>query len=415
MIPAAGKGARFGATRNKVFADLWGRPLLGWTLEAFAQSPSIAAVVLIGHTDELNELRHIGETYGGGKLLAVIEGGTDRQTSVRNGLAACDGFEYVVVHDGARPCVTPELVSLSVIAARTFGATTAAVPVVDTLVRGTDSIFDGPDVARDGLYAIQTPQAFRRDLLLRAHEQAVADSFTGTDDAGLVRRIGGTRHHFPGSPENLKVTRPEDLRIAAAILAGRLGENPPSDGTMPFEESQMSPATNDSQHDTQHQAPDTRFRIGHGYDVHAFADNRSLYLGGVHFPDAPRGLEGHSDADVVLHAVCDALLGAAGLGDIGKLFPPSDMRHKNRPSMEFLREVKARLDADGWRVANVDVTVLAETPKIGPYAEQMQMGIAVVLGITPGAVGIKATTNEKMGFVGRSEGIAAHAVALLVG
>lgn len=153
--------------------------------------------------------------------------------------------------------------------------------------------------------------------------------------------------------------------------------------------------------------------MGHGYDVHVFVAGRPLWLGGVHFPESPLGLQGHSDADVLLHALCDALLGAAGLGDIGKHFPPSDQRHKDRPSIEFLQEVAALLKAAGWRVGNVDVTVLAELPKIGPRAAEMVERIATVLKIAADQVNIKATTNEGMGFVGRREGIAAHAVALL--
>lgn len=155
------------------------------------------------------------------------------------------------------------------------------------------------------------------------------------------------------------------------------------------------------------------FRIGHGYDVHAFAPGRPLWLGGVHFPDSPLGLAGHSDADVLLHALCDALLGAAGLADIGKFFPPADPRHKDRASIEFVTEVYALLAQKGWRVGNVDITVLAELPKIGPQADAMKAVIAAALEIVPEAVGIKATTNEGMGFVGRAEGICAHVVALI--
>ena len=155
------------------------------------------------------------------------------------------------------------------------------------------------------------------------------------------------------------------------------------------------------------------FRIGHGYDIHPFAEGRPLWLGGVHFPDSPIGLAGHSDADVLLHALCDALLGAAGLSDIGKYFPPSDMRHKDRPSIEFVGEVRVLLLERGWRIGNVDVTVIAEVPKIGPRAEEMKAVIADALQISPMAIGIKATTNEGLGFVGRGEGICAHAVTLI--
>jgi 2-C-methyl-D-erythritol 2,4-cyclodiphosphate synthase len=155
------------------------------------------------------------------------------------------------------------------------------------------------------------------------------------------------------------------------------------------------------------------FRIGHGYDIHPFAPGRPLWLGGVHFPDSPLGLAGHSDADVLLHALCDALLGAAGLGDIGTYFPPSDMRHKDRPSIEFVAEVRTLLAERGWQIGNIDITVIAETPKIGPRADEMKAVIAAALQLSVDAVGIKATTNEGLGFVGRREGICAHAVALL--
>jgi 2-C-methyl-D-erythritol 2,4-cyclodiphosphate synthase len=231
------------------------------------------------------------------------------------------------------------------------------------------------------------------DLLLAAHAEAARrPNLAPTDDAGLLRLLEHPVALVPGSPENLKITRPEDLTLAEAILANR------------------EPMTRLRDDPT----PSAPFRVGHGYDVHPFADGRRLYLGGVEFPDAPRGLLGHSDADVVLHAVCDALLGAAGMGDIGQLFPPSDMRHKDRRSTEFLAEVKNRLDEAGWQIGNLDITVLAETPKVGPKSGEIKAAIAVILGIMPEQIGLKATTNEGLGFVGRREGIAVHATALLV-
>ena len=389
LIPAAGRGVRFGATDNKVFASLRGRPLLGWTLAAFARCPAVDTIVLVGNPADLDRLRELGKTWGQGKVVTIVEGGSDRQGSVRRGLAACAEADYVVIHDAARPCVTPEQISEAIAHARTHGATTAVIPVSDTLVRGTvepDTLtLTGNDVPRDGLFAVQTPQAFARKIITDAHEVAARDNIAATDDAGLVRGLQGRCHAFIASPENIKVTRPADLALADAILAARTPTPPPS------------PA----------------FRIGQGYDVHAFADGRRVVLGGVTFPDTGRGLLGHSDADVVLHALCDALLGATGGGDIGKLFPPSDMAHKDRASVEFLREVATRLKAAGWQVGNVDITILAEAPKIGPHAPAMQGVIAGELGIDPGAVGIKATTGEGLGFIGRGEGIAAHAVALV--
>lgn len=367
--------------------------MLAWTLDAFAACPLVEGVVLIGSADSLSRLGELAEPILGGRLRAVVVGGDDRQASVAAGLAAVGDAPYVLVHDAARPCVTPDAITRVAVAAFTAGAATGAVPVNDTLVRGEGeaglTLRMTEAVPRDGLWAVQTPQAFRTELLARAHETAAQEGFRGTDDAGLVRRLGKTVALVPLSPENLKVTRPEDLAIVDAVLARR-GQGVGAD-TMEPEET----------------------RIGYGYDVHRFAEGRPLWLGGVAFPEAERGLDGHSDADVVLHALCDALLGAAALGDIGRWFPPSDPAHRNRPSIEFVHEVRALLERDRWRIANVDISVLAEAPRIGPRADAMRETVARALRIDAGQVGLKATTNEGMGFVGRSEGIAAHAVALL--
>jgi 2-C-methyl-D-erythritol 2,4-cyclodiphosphate synthase/2-C-methyl-D-erythritol 4-phosphate cytidylyltransferase len=427
LIPAAGRGARFGRVdaagvpRNKVFAPLLGRPLIGWTLEVIARCDAIDRIVLVGGEEDLPALREMARDFGGGKVADIVLGGEDRQTSVRRGLEACRDSSLVVVHDAARPCLTQDLLLETLRPVRRPGgaaAATAAYPVADTLVRATPDLTIATSVDRSQLWAIQTPQVFRTERLLEAHriaqEQAqsaggAATSFT--DDAGLMALINCPVYLVTGSSENLKVTRPEDLAFAEAILLRRqsLPETgppalaaPPPDATAPAAAAPRDPAV----------AP-CPFRVGQGYDVHAFAEGRPLYLGGVAFPEAKRGLLGHSDADVLLHAVCDALLGAAGLGDIGRLFPPSDALHKDRPSIEFLQEVKARLDAAGWLVGNVDVTVLAEEPKIGPRADDIRARIAVVLDIETSQVSVKATTNERMGFVGRGEGIAAHATALL--
>jgi 2-C-methyl-D-erythritol 4-phosphate cytidylyltransferase/2-C-methyl-D-erythritol 2,4-cyclodiphosphate synthase len=229
--------------------------------------------------------------------------------------------------------------------------------------------------------------------LQSAHTKAEKDGFHATDDMSVIRygEGGGGGYLVLGSPENLKVTQPEDLALAEAILMRRHTPPPssPGGGVPPF-------------------------RIGYGYDVHPFAEGRPMYLGGVHFPEADRGLQGHSDADALLHAVCDALLGAAGLGDIGTYFPPSDNRHKNRRSTEFLQEVGQAIENAGWQVGNMDVMVLAETPRLGPRVEQIRHVISQILGITPEQISIKATTNEGLGFIGRGEGIAVHATALLM-
>lgn len=382
LIPAAGRGVRFGGSENKIFAPILGRPLLAWTLEAFARCEAVESVVLVGNAADLPRLREMGQRWGGGKVQNVAPGGEDRQASVAAGLAAADA-PLVVVHDAARPCVTPALIAATLRAAGAAGAATAALPVADTLVREAPDQCAGEIVERAQVWAVQTPQAFQTELLREAH--AGQSLPRATDDAALVRRLGCPVKLVEGEPSNLKVTRPEDHALAEAILARREAAPPPT------------------------------LRIGHGYDVHPFAPGRRLVLGGVEFPDAGRGLLGHSDADVILHAVCDALLGAAGQGDIGALFPDTDPANKDRPSLEFLRAVRARLDGAGWGVANVDVTVLAEAPRIGPRAPAIRESIAGALGISPERVGVKATTAEGLGFVGRGEGIAVHATALIYG
>ncbi|GAB4464375.1 MAG: bifunctional 2-C-methyl-D-erythritol 4-phosphate cytidylyltransferase/2-C-methyl-D-erythritol 2,4-cyclodiphosphate synthase [Armatimonadaceae bacterium] len=394
VILAAGRGARFGANQNKVFVPLLGCPLLGWTLQAFVRTEIIRDIVLVGSSADLSRLEQIAAQYGGRKVRAIVPGGSDRQESVRNGVAAAgslhEGPVWIAAHDAARPCITPEAITRVVQAAQVSGAATLAVPVTDTLVRESDEpdgteATQGEGVSRDRLWAIQTPQVFRAEWLREAHERAAAEQRAATDDARLVTDAGYTVQLIPGSSENLKVTHPGDLALAEAILARR-------------EEAVRVP----------------EFRVGFGYDVHPFAEGRRLYLGGVEFTEADRGLLGHSDADVLLHAVCDALLGAAGMGDIGKLFPPSDMRHKDRRSTEFLSEVKARLDEAGWQIVNLDITVLAEKPKIGPRSEVIRETIGVLISVDPSRIGLKATTNEGLGFIGREEGIAVHAVAMLV-
>ncbi len=428
LIPAAGRGVRFsriganGERENKVFAPLLDRPLLGWTLQAFADCVAVDRIILIGSEADLPRLREIGERYGGGKLASVVLGGETRQESVRLGLEAIQAetaksvynhASLVVVHDAARCCVTPKLITQNFLKLGEAGkshrgpmaaAVTAAVPVSDTVVRSQVGGTYDEVVPREPLYLIQTPQVFDYSTLQHTHDMAAESGARATDDAGLVADylrafetdpLAGVKVHLgPGSPENIKVTRPEDLALAAAILSRRVEA---ASGVL------MMPL-----------ASSYPIRVGHGYDVHPFAEGRPLWLGGVHFPESPVGLLGHSDADALLHAVCDALLGAAGIGgDIGALFPPSDARHKDRPSIEFLAEVMSRIRDAGWRVGNVDVSVLAEFPKIGPRAGDIRRVIAVCLRISADAVSVKATTNEKMGFVGRGEGIAVHATVLI--
>lgn len=389
LIPAAGRAARFqsgedGMAGNKVLATLAGKPVLRRTVDAFAKHSDIDGIVVVCGPEEVSLVR--AALAGAGKLLAIVPGGRTRQESVAMGLFALGGNaeDLILVHDGARPLVSAALISRCLEAAPRQGNAVAALPVTDTLKAADDAQTVTSTIDRERLWAVQTPQVFRLATLYEAHTAARDAGWTGTDEASLVEKFTDEPVHLVlGDPENCKITRPADLRLAEALLRSRQELIP------------MLP------------------RIGFGYDIHPLVVGRPLFLGGVEIPGA-RGLEGHSDADVLLHALCDALLGAAGLPDIGHLFPNTEAAYKNISSLTLLREVSGHLVGMGYTVGNVDVTVIAEAPKIAPFVTQMRMNIAGVLGVTDAQVGIKATTNEGLGALGRGEGIAAHAVAAIV-
>jgi len=262
-------------------------------------------------------------------------------------------------------------------AAVAHGAATAGLPVSDTVKEVRDDRVSRT-IPRDSLFLVQTPQAFRADLLREAHDRVPVEAVI-TDDAGLVEHLGRPVVVVPGEPANVKVTTPSDYEMARRQVE---------------------------------RIPGLAARVGVGYDVHRLAPDRPLLLGGVRIP-SPRGLTGHSDADVLVHAIMDALLGAAALPDIGRLFPPDDPTYRGADSITLLESVAARLRSSGWTVGNIDATVVAEAPRLAPHIDAMRERIAKALGATPGQVGIKATTAERLGAIGRGEGIAAHAIALL--
>jgi 2-C-methyl-D-erythritol 4-phosphate cytidylyltransferase / 2-C-methyl-D-erythritol 2,4-cyclodiphosphate synthase len=380
VVVAGGRGERLGDPA-KCLLSLAGRPMLAWSLDALEQAASVEHVVVVAgaHTRAAVEA-----LVGGGawpKVVAVVEGGERRQDSVAAGLAAVPAAAAVLVHDAARPLAEPALFDRCAAATLATGAAVAAIPVADTLKRVADDRVTAT-VDRAGLWAAQTPQGFRQEVVERLLP-LMHGAETVTDEARLCESLGLPIAVVPGSPANLKVTLPDDVAVAAALLRARTAEAPP----------RMT-------------------RSGIGYDVHRLVPGRRLVLGGVEIAHE-RGLEGHSDADVLLHAIADALLGAAALGDIGRYFPPSDPQYAGADSRDLLRHVAALLAAAGYRPVNVDATVIAEAPRLGPHVPAMRRAIAACLDLTSDAVGVKATTNEGLGFAGREEGIAAVAVAVV--
>lgn len=384
VVVAAGRGERFGDT-GKVLAAVARRPLLAWSLDALEAATSVRDVIVVYGEHTEAPIRALVGSGQWPKVRALVPGGDQRQASMANGVqATADDVAVVLVHDAARPLIAPALIDACAAAARETGAAILAVPVADTLKRVEGGAITGT-VDRAGLWAAQTPQGFRRDLLLELCRIALEPGSQVTDEASLCEAHGHPVAVVPGDRLNIKVTHPEDLALADALLRRR------QEGA----EAMQSP------------------RTGIGYDVHRFAEGRRMVLGGVEIPYG-RGLDGHSDADVLLHAIADALLGAAALGDIGAHFPPADEQWRDLDSRQILRHAVALLAERGWQPVNVDATVIAEAPKVNPHVSRMREQIAAVSGVPEDAISIKATTNERMGFVGREEGIAALAVATII-
>ena len=385
VIPASGLGKRLGRLSGKAFALIAGEPLIAYTIRAFQDCPQVHEMVLLVRPDEIPSARELVDSRGFSKVKAIIPGGEVRQDSVRNGLAKVSpDSEIIAIHDGARPLVNQETIASTIEAADTDGAAIAAVPVIDTIKSSLDGLFVTSTLDRQTLFAVQTPQTFQRSIITEAYDRAYADCYYGTDDASLVERLGIPVRVVQGSYENIKVTTPTDLRTAEALLISDFG----------FRISGFP-------------------RVGHGYDIHRFSPGRKLFLGGMEFP-GEEGLLGHSDADVLLHAVADALLGAAGAGDIGRLFPDADPAYKDARSLDLLTKVGEIVRKLGWRVGNIDVTLIAEKPRIASHATTMQTNIARALGVDADQVSVKGKTAEGLGPIGESLGIECHAVALLI-
>lgn len=379
IVVAAGRGTRAGGAPGspaKQYRTVGGKSVLARSLSAFCSHPKITSVITVVHPDDGELYAHASS--GLDKLLSPVHGGKTRQESVRNGLAALAGTnpDIVLIHDAARPFVSPEVIDRAIDAASKTGAAVPVLAVSDTiaLIEGTSR---GKTLDRSQLRSIQTPQSFRYADICAAHAKAADEGREDfTDDGAVASHSGLVVSIFDGDPINTKITTPDDfIRAEERMLAS---------------------------------LPD--IRTGTGFDVHEFEPGDHVTLGGIDIPHDKK-LKGHSDADVVLHALCDAIFGALGDGDIGSHFPPSDMQWKDAASTLFLAYAAQKVKERGGMIANVDVAVMAEAPKLTPHRAAMQQKIAEVLGITPDRVGIKATTMERMGFVGREEGMAAIATA----
>jgi 2-C-methyl-D-erythritol 4-phosphate cytidylyltransferase/2-C-methyl-D-erythritol 2,4-cyclodiphosphate synthase len=399
IIAAGGRGQRFGGPAPKQLLTIDGRPILERSVALFAAHAAVDEIIVALPPDVAEDPP--AYLLAGSKPIRVVPGGVRRQDSVANAFAAVDArCELVVIHDAARPFATSELVSRTIAAAVETGAALAAIPARDTVKRVTGTgpantehhggiwepassrfVTVAETVPRDTIYLAQTPQAFRRRVLHDA--LALAESGTeATDEAALAERAGHPVRIVEGEPSNIKITTPDDVPVAE-LLARRGQPKPARTG-----------------------------RAGTGYDLHRLVPGRRLMIGGVEIP-SDRGPLGHSDGDVVCHAVIDAILGGLGLGDIGRHFPDNDPRWKDAAGLELLARAATLVAAHGFEVGNVDVTVVLESPRIKNHVEPMRAAVAQALGVAVDRVSIKGKTNEGVDAVGRGEAIAAHAIALL--
>ena len=376
VLLAAGRGSRSGLETNKVFFRWQGRSVLSRCIDALAAANAYEGVVLVLSEEDMPLYREMTALEGEHPLVkAIAFGGATRRESGFNGLRAVpEGTELVSVHDAARPFVSPEIIRATLADAAEYGSGVISTSVVDTIkmVDPATGRVTTPD--RSALRAVQTPQSFNYKMLMEAHMRANEENLPATDDAMVFEHAYGSVHlsDAPGARENVKLTNPRDF-------AGLRG-----------------PA----------------MRVGSGYDAHRLKEGRKLILCGVEVPH-DRGLDGHSDADVAVHALMDALLGALGEGDIGRHFPDSDERYRGISSMLLLEHVMGIVRARGFRVCNTDVTIVAQRPKLAAYIEQMRKNVAAALGVEIDCANVKATTTERMGFEGEEIGISAQAVALL--
>lgn len=374
IILAAGSGTRMGGEITKQRLVLFGESVLRRSVKAFLACDSVSEILVVCRDDEIEWAREELKNFS--KVTSIVSGGKTRAESAKNGFNSISGdADYVAIHDGARCLVTPENINAVIDAAIKHSAATAGSYVTDT-VKLLEEGFIGSTLQRERLFAAHTPQVFERELYSKAIAYNINDQSV-TDDNMLIERLGVKVCPVDTGKHNIKLTTAEDIAYAEYILERR--------------------------------AAMSEIRIGHGYDVHRLTEGRRLILGGVNLPH-DKGLLGHSDADVLTHAIMDALLGACALGDIGRLFPDSDNAYKDISSLVLLDKVAELISVKGYSIVNVDATLIIQRPKIAGYIDEMRGNIANILKIDQGRVNIKATTEEKLGFTGNEEGVAAHAV-----
>jgi 2-C-methyl-D-erythritol 4-phosphate cytidylyltransferase / 2-C-methyl-D-erythritol 2,4-cyclodiphosphate synthase len=370
IIVAAGKGERAGGGVPKQFRAIGGKALVAHGYDGLSTHPAVSGVVLVIGAGQQDQAR---AALGGRPLLAMVEGGATRRESVLSGLRAIDDADRVLIHDAARPFVPMSVIQRLLAALDEHVGVAPVLPVADTVALAGPML--GDTVDRSTLLRVQTPQAFRFADVMAAHLRWHGTT-EPTDDAQMVRALGKSVAAVQGDAMLDKITRPEDFSSAEA----RLGQR--------------------------------SFRTGMGFDVHRLVEGEELWLGGLNIPHT-HGLLGHSDADVALHALTDAILGAIGAGDIGTHFPPSDPQWRGAPSSRFLEHAAALVETAGGRIEHADLTIICEAPKIGPHRQAIRTRIAELLRVKEGRISVKATTTERLGFTGRGEGIAAQAVATI--
>ncbi len=382
IILAGGVGSRMNSDKPKQFMEILGKTVISRCVCAFDRSELVDEIVVVVKEDEFETAEKLLESDIKNKPWKLVNGGACRAESAKNGFyAVSSDVNYVAIHDAARCLVTPDMIDKTISAAHIHGAATAVCNVSDTvkLVDKNGKIVS--TIPREQVFRAQTPQVFSKSLYSKAMESC-QDLASITDDNMLVENIGGNIFAVDLGPSNIKITTADDILLAKKILAER------GEGSM------------------------CGFRIGHGYDVHQLVEGRRLIIGGVDIP-YEKGLLGHSDADVLLHAIMDSLLGAAGLGDIGKHFPDTNEKYKGVSSLHLLTLVADLLRSKDISVVNVDATLVMQRPKISSYVPKMISNIAFALGITEDRVNVKATTEEHLGFTGRGEGASAHAVSMI--